>query len=557
MTNNTEKRRLLVVGLDGGTLDVIEPLIAQGRLPNLARIKSQGVAGPLRSVIPPRSAPAWIGFMTGWNPGRHGVLDFWQRDWRAYSAPSTRLVTSEAFAGQTVWDYAGAAGWRVGVVTVPVTYPAWPVNGFMISGYLMSPGMTPRSTFPPSLAERYGNLNFPEAYRNGASREAVMREGPRMIRSLGQAAAELQREYDCEMLVVVLGPVDKAQHDFWRYREPDCPPDLRARYGDVIDHHYEVADEVIGGLWEQMGVGETNVVVISDHGGGPYPRRCFHTNYALYEYGLLATGEAAAPAVSVSALRALRFRLRGDLYHRLKTWGQRLLPRRTWDGLVTRYRGLASVDWERTRCYRVRLQAPAEGIIVNLKGRQPQGIVAPGAEYEAVREQVIAAMSEVTDPETGKRIVAACYRREDLFSGPFVEEMPDIFMVLCPGYKGDDRLDVGRVSPTPQEELERFRGEHTMDGILLAAGPDIRRGVHLKGANLLDVPPTLLYLLDVPVPEVMDGQVLQGMLREETLAARPMRRTSERLVGQSVAQAFTAEEEREVLDRLAGLGYLG
>jgi predicted AlkP superfamily phosphohydrolase/phosphomutase len=315
--------RLLVVGLDGGNFDVIDPLIAQGRLPNLARIREQGSTGILRSVIPPRSAPAWITFMTGWNPGRHGALDFWERDWRLYASPNTRLITSSGFAGRTFWDYASTSGKRVGIVTVPVTYPAWPVNGFLLSGYLLSPGMDERSAYPPALGQRFGDqLRFPDAYREGSTHEAAMREGPQMIRYRGQVAARLQAEYDSELLVIVLAPVDKAQHDFWRYREPDCPPSLRERYGDVINHHYEVCDTVIGELWQQMGIEETNVVIVSDHGAGPYPRRCFQTHYVLHKHGLLATLGTEAEK-SRDWLRKLRFRMRGDLFYQLKTWGLR------------------------------------------------------------------------------------------------------------------------------------------------------------------------------------------------------------------------------------------
>lgn len=549
--------KLLVVGLDGGTFDVIDPLIAQGRLPNLARVRTEGTAGVLRSVIPPRSAPAWITFMTGWNPGRHGVLDFWERDWRSYSSPTEGLVTTDRFAGRTFWDYACAAGRRVGIVTVPVTYPAWPISGFMLSGYLLSPGMDEHSAYPPDLAERFGTrLLFPEAYRKGATREAVMREGPRMIRYRGQVAAELQSEYHNELLVVVLAPTDKAQHDFWRYREPDCPPDLKERYGDVIDHHYEACDAVIGNLWEQMGAKETNVVIVSDHGGGPYPRRCLQTNYVLHKHGLLAIHETQNDQQTLDWLRTIQFKLRGDLLHRLKTWGQRLMPTQTWRALHERYHGITAIDWGQTLCYRVPLQVPVEGIMVNLKGRQPQGIVEPGQEYDSVRKRVIELMSQVVDPETGQPVVEACYLREDIYCGPFVEELPDIFLLLRPGYKGDGQLDTGPVSATTQAELERFRGNHTMDGIFMASGPAVRSGVTLQGANLIDVAPTLLYLMDIPIPEDMDGRGLTGAIREEHLRAWPMRVTAEVLPGQSSERAFTADEEREILDRLTGLGYV-
>jgi predicted AlkP superfamily phosphohydrolase/phosphomutase len=194
--------------------------------------------------------------------------------------------------------------------------------------------------------------------------------------------------------------------------------------------------------------------------------------------------------------------------------------------------------------------------MINLVGRQPKGIIEPGKDYESVRENVMDIMRQVIDPETNQPIIEACYRREDLFSGPFVNEMPDVFLLLRQGYKGDKRVDIGPVSPTTQAELERFRGEHTMDGIFMAAGPSIQSRATVRDANLIDLAPTLLYLMGVPIPEDMEGRVLSQAIHQEWLATSPIHRTSKTLSGYETQQRLTDEEEKEITDRLAGLGYV-
>ena len=137
--------RLLLLGIDGGTWAVIDPLIRRGEMPHLAALVAQGTRATLRSTLPPQSAPAWVSLVTGQNPGRHGIFDFWARDLSKYEDGSAPLNRSTLFAGHTVWDFIGGAGLRVGVVSVPVTYPAWPVNGFLISGTPLAPGMDEQS----------------------------------------------------------------------------------------------------------------------------------------------------------------------------------------------------------------------------------------------------------------------------------------------------------------------------------------------------------------------------------------------------------------------------
>jgi predicted AlkP superfamily phosphohydrolase/phosphomutase len=546
------KRKLLIAGIDGGTWEVIHPLIEQGELPNLAALVRQGVHGSLRSTLPPQSAPAWVSLVTGQNPGRHGIFDFWARDLRQYDDASTQLNQATIFAGQTIWDYAGAAGLHVGVISVPVTYPAWPVNGFLISGTLLAPGMNQHAAYPSELAERYGlALNFPDGYRYGASREEVMREGPAMMLRRKDVVLELLAKYPCDFLMVVLGETDKAQHDFWRYLETDCPQEERERYGEVISDHYRVADQVLGEILDAFGR-DAIVAVVSDHGAGPYPRRVFRTNAWLREQGWLTLRSRAG--VLQLGLQTTIQQVKRFLPGRLQATIRRRADARLLSGLRDRYTGLHDLEWQATQAYRVPMQPPAEGIMINLQGRQPEGVVPP-AEYETTVERIAEELSAFTDLETEKPVVAEIHRRDQIYSGPYVEERaPDLVLVMAPGYKGAWGNDLPVVAPVPAAELAQYRGTHTMDGIFILSGPGIHRDVRLEHFSILDVAPTLLHALGLPVPTNMDGRVLLETFKSTHAAAVRHAEPAETAVPPN--SRLSGSEEQEIVERLRGLGYL-
>src|SRR5439155_5222514 len=145
------RRKALIIGLDGATWDVIDPLLAKGELPHIGRLVERGVRAHLRSTIPPVTAAAWPSIVTGMNPGMHGIFRFETLDHEEYDRRG-EFNSSDRIAGRTIFDYLGGLGERVLAAAVPMTYPAWPINGRMVSGY-----PTPRPdqffTYPPEWAD--------------------------------------------------------------------------------------------------------------------------------------------------------------------------------------------------------------------------------------------------------------------------------------------------------------------------------------------------------------------------------------------------------------------
>jgi len=553
------QRQVLVIGLDGATFDIIDPLVAEGKMPTLARLARQGARATLTSTIPPNSAPAWTSFMTGLNPAKHGILDFRAVDLRSYEVYTSTFVTSAAFAGKTIFDMAGKGTRGVVAFRVPLTYPTWPTNGLMVAGY-PTPDRTQAYTYPADLADSLNPIaifSHDEILKAGIAEER--RNADFELKVLLDNMGRWLKENRHDFYMAVTGISDGFHHKFWKYHDPSHPlhdPSWPASDKNIIREYYQRLDEAVAALLDLVD-DSWLVVVMSDHGGGPRPWRHFNTNAWLATQGWLAIkGRGGNHHLYAGARYALE-------------WARNRLPVRDWvahhlpdrirqeAAAVRNFTGL--VDWTRTRAYRVPLQFPAEGIQINVRGRQPQGMVASGLEYETLREEIIQALREVRDPETGKPAVQQVWRREDIYVPGDLEAVPDIVFVTAPHLDcGPDLRHV--FSDVPLSFLERLNGEHTMEGITFFWGEGVRAGARLD-VSILDLPPTLLWALGLPVPPEMDGRVVTEAFTDAYLASHPVQMGAP-LSGDQVAggradtEGLTREEEEEIRKALAGLGYV-
>lgn len=544
--------KMVVLGLDGATLDIIRPLVDQGRLPNLARLMREGTGGELRSTLPPVTAAAWSTFMTGLNPAGHGIFQWRTYDPTKYTNLDERVVSAKRLAGRAFWDVLGQAGFRVAVITVPVTYPPWQVNGHMLSGY-PCPDAQQNYTYPSewaaSLEQSY---NFSADHYLSASDEEILRDGLDMLRRRTDLALSLIAEGEVDVCVLVLGEIDRAQHDFFKYSDSrfSASSTAPAHLREAIHRHYEVADEQVGRMLEAM-ASDGVMLVVSDHGGGPHPPRYFHTNAWLHARGWLAVRGGSGRFLSTWARRGVQ-----AVRRRLPF--EEALRRRLPAGVVNRARSytlnIADVDWARTQAYRFPMYYPAEGIEINLRGRQPQGIVASGSEYERLVEEVTQALREERDPVTGEPIVEEVYFKEEIYHGPYLDIAPDIVFVCRRTHRTGAEVGGAFVSAVGLDALDKDNGVHTMNGIFFAYGAGVAKGRELADAHLQDVAPTVLRLAGVPAPMEMDGKVLEDIFAE----APAMRRAGEisAFEPREDLGEITPEDEEDMLKKLRGLGYV-
>ncbi len=546
------RRKILVIGWDGATFSVIDPLLAEGKLPTLARLQREGVRATLTSTMPPNSAPAWTSFLTGVNPAKHGILDFREMDLRRYDLYTGDFVNATAFAGHTIFDLIGRHSRGVVAFRVPMTFPVWPIEGIMVAGY-PTPDRKRAYTYPPDLAERLTPIalhSHDEILKAGIEEER--RNADFEIALLLEHMSRWIREGAHDFYMAVTGITDGFHHKFWKYHDPSHPlhnPRWSDEEKNIIREYYRRLDAMVGELLSLVDE-EWLVVVMSDHGGGPRPWRTFNTNAWLAREGWLTpAGGRGGRWVH----RVLRYGVE---------WARNRLPFRQWvvehvpkrlrqEALAVRH-ATNLIDWSRTRAYRIPLQFPAEGIEINVRGRQPQGIVSPGAEYERVRAEIVAALRELKDPETGGPVVESVWTREEIYVPGNLDAVPDIVFTTVPHLGcGADLSSV--FSHVPLSFLERLNGEHTMEGIAYFWGHGVRSGARGR-VHMLDMAPTLLWAMGLPVPEAMDGRVRRDFFLEEE-AARPVERVD---VPWDVGGVENlSEAERAAIHRaLAGLGYV-
>ena len=217
------------------------------------------------------------------------------------------------------------------------------------------------------------------------------------------------------------------------------------------------------------------------------------------------------------------------------------------------WQGLQLIDFGRSQAYHFPMKcSPLAGININLQGRQPQGVVPPG-DYEALRDRIIRDIQQVKDPRSGERIVLRVYKREELYDGPFIERAPDIIVWCTDLYREGPFAQGPIVSEVPFDELVQVSGAHDDQGIFLAKGPHLAKGKTVYDANLIDMTPTILHAMELPVPSDMDGHVLQEIFSDGDRAVESV----DLDLSKKTSDSFLSEDEEQLIkDKLKGWGYL-
>jgi predicted AlkP superfamily phosphohydrolase/phosphomutase len=533
---------LTIIGLDAATFDVIDPLVAAGDLPNIARLLGNGAHGVMRSTTHPLTPQAWSTMVTGVNAAHHGVWDFAERDESGYGL---RVVNGSFRRAPAIWEYLTGAGRRVGLLNVPFTWPPPRVNGFAVSGF--DTATHDEMTHPPELLteieRELGTLELDHRFPVGPDGSVDVELVRRSCEQKARLALLLCERYTPELLFVVFMSADHIHHIAWT--------DWQERGRDsIVADVYRILDEAVGILVDGLPGGD--FLLVSDHGGGSL-HGVVNLNHWLAEHGFLTYRGIVGDS--------------GRLLRRLLMLRRRLLPesvrrtlKRTAPGISERVARRSidqALDLTRTRAF---AYGTFGNIVVNVRGREAQGVVEPGDEYERVRDEIAAGLLELCSP-TGERIVRAVHRREDMFDGPQLDRIPDL-LVEFDDYAWLGKGNLKGPTPTLWDEVQieggsevLYVGSHRFEGILALAGPSAASGVKLS-ARIEDVAPTVLYLLGEPVPDNLEGRVLVEAVEPSLLDERqPEYRPADGLeLDQS--RRFDEAETAAVESRLRGLGYL-
>jgi len=533
--------KILIIGLDAATMDLVEPWSSSGQLPNLARLIREGASGRMLSTPNMHSASAWTSILTGLNPGRHGLFVFSDRDFvtgkQVFFKGGDRI-------GELIDAHLSRSGLTSGFLNVPMTYPArCQPGGFMISG-LDAPSLNDRAFSPAELRAEifdrspsyaFSPPDLGEMMRAGRLEDAV-KAWLDLIEIQTAAAEYLIETRPTDFFMTVYTASDWGGHNLWN--------DLSGSTGEnPLLKIYRELDTAIGRLLEKANA--ANVFVISDHGMGAHTGASYHLAEWLELNGYMTRSGRTQPRHSI--ISASRRVARSLLPESVKEIVKSRIGLERVERLQSSEKDsfYSSVDWARTRAY----TEPGRHVInINLKGRNPDGII-PQSDYLEVCERIIDDLNLWRD-DRGERVVERVVRRDEVYHGPFSARASDLHVY----WNSAARFEV-----PPQEVQDRgfwWTGDHRPEGILICKGESVKPTRFREMPTVCDLLPTVMYATGLSIPKNLDGNVVREVFSREFLEKNLVRFESSAASDVGDEVRLSAEEEKIVEEKLRGLGYL-
>jgi predicted AlkP superfamily phosphohydrolase/phosphomutase len=462
-----KSNRVLVIGLDcAGPQLVFDQFKAD--LPVLSSLARQGTWGELESSIPCITIPAWSSMLSSRDPGSLGCYGFRNRVDYSYNPMS--LASSATIKEKRVWDYVGESGKQSVVIGVPQTYPLRPLNGHMVSG-LLTPGVESAFAYPAIFKQEI--LKVAPDYVFDVKGFRLMEKASLLQQIIDMTEIQFRlvahtlkyKPWDFFMYVNI--GVDRIHHSFWRYHDPQHRlHEPGSPFANAIHDYYTMVDSLIGQMIEMAG-DDVTVLVVSDHGVKRLDG-AICVNEWLWRSGWLV----------------------------LKTPPP--------DGMIVPFEQ-ADVDWSRTRAW-------ASGgyygrVFLNVAGREPQGVISPDA-YQETRAELADLLAVIPDPE-GRAMATTVFKPEEIY--PEVRGIaPDLLV-----YFGDLHWRaVGSLGYGRHYTLENDTGpddaNHAMNGMFILYEPGRTGSGCNTGHQLMDIAPTILNQLNMPIPGVMQGRLINS-----------------------------------------------
>jgi len=531
---NSPNRKVLVIGVDGATFKIIKPLIRKGRLPNLEKMIEKGVHGVLNSTIPIVSPVAWTSFMTGKNPEKHQIFDFFGKIQGSYKF---KINTANDRKAKPIWMNISERNKKVMVIGVTMTYPPDPVNGYMVSGQgAPLDSHMERYTFPPDFAkEIVGNfgrfktspgVNLRKINSSDKEKEKYLKGIFELVDYRVNLFKHMWVKEEFNFSMIFFLDTDGISHCFWKDIDSTHKHFQPGVYGDTIYKIYENVDSAIGKLLAIIDDG-VDVVLVSDHGFGPLNKVVFLNNW---------------------------LESKGYLEFKHTSWFKEVCSYII--TLVKRKKRMikGGIDWQKTEAY---FHGTVGNIFINLRGREPDGIV-DIKEYDDLCDDLKVGLLNIEDPETGEKVVERVYKKEELYKTKDIVIAPDLVVTFKKGYSVigadihfHDLKDTGEIITNSKN----WSGTHEREGVFIAYGKSFKKGHRCQSANIIDVAPTILYLLGMPIPESYDGKILKNIFTDE-IQSNPVSYFKDEDIFNGESEGYTEGENESVLRELRNLGYI-
>ncbi len=540
--------KILIIGLDAATMDLVKPWAEAGHLPTLRRMMQTGAYSVLLSTPNMHSASAWTSILTGLNPGRHGLYVFNDRD---FATGKQVFFKGGDRTGELISRHLARHDLTSGFLNVPMTYPAeCGAGSYMISG-LDAPSLNERAFCPASLREELLS-QFPDYYFTPKNIGDLMSAGRiaeatgawlRTIEIQTTAAEYLLEKYPTDFFMTVHTASDWGGHNLWKYFDP-LHPEYRADspHRDALLAIYQALDKSVARLLQFISA-DTQVYVISDHGMGRHTGASYHLAAWLEEKGFMVSAKPATRATLVRKSRNLAKKiLPASVKEKIKSsiGDERLKEIQA----AEKDSFYASIDWSQTRAY---TEAGRHVININLCGRNQDGVVAPD-DYQRVCDDLIRELNTWLDAE-GNKVVERVVRRDEVYQGEYASRASDLYIYW------NRTAHLGEPPKAVKAKGFWWSGDHVREGLLICQGKNIREAQQLRAEytpQVYDLVPTILHLAGLPVPKGLDGCVIEELCADA--AVIKFAETVNQLAGAN--ENLSEDEEKLIEEKLRALGYM-
>lgn len=554
MIDSRVRRKALIIGLDGATFDVLNSLMSDGKLPNIKYLKESGAHGNLQSTVPPVTGPAWVSMVTGKNPGKTGVFDhIIKRENSFYFEP---ITSNHLRQSRCLWDYLSERGMKVGILNFPILFPPYEINGFMVSG-LNSPD-TDNITYPRELKKELDmvangyEIMFPYNDPKYKGKEEVVLDGfHNLLNKRIKATRYLLEKNEWDFFMVVFSVCDFVQHYLWKDWDDTYPlyrSNKSKKLKEEFTNIWRKLDQALGEILK-LRKKETNVFLVSDHGFGPLSEQ-FFINSWLEKHGYLVMKPRSKSLYT--HMKALSQPLK-KAYGPIMAKAINFIKSRT-NLPIARFTSL--IDFNKTRAVAGEHTSIFGGIYI-LVNNKCSSTFKRSAVYQKLKDEIIGKLRDLPREFTHIHKVNI-YESQNIYKGSYTKNAPDIIFDIN-DFKCSiitDRFDKTIFKTVPASQS--MTGTHRMNGIFIAQGPDIEK-TEVKNMKIIDVCPSILYLLGFPIPDDIDGRVVTEIVKQDFLKDNSIRyKKMEKIKKHGVSQTegISKEQEHAIKERLKGLGYL-
>lgn len=534
--------KVIIIGLDGATWKVIKPLMDKGLLPNIKRLVDSGASGVLRSTIPPVTASAWASFCTGVNPGKHGCYNFVYPD---NSLDNLQTIRSDSIKVVTFYEWLERNDVESILINLPCSYP--PLTHCITITSLLTVG--DQCVFPEELLSeskalrRYRIVPDMRLLAEGKLEEYA-RDIAELERTRFEAAKYLFKKH-WDVFFVLFSGTDWLQHVALQ--------ELLGGVSNVFTKVLEDIDQYIGWFHSQLDR-DTTMFLVSDHGFKEY-EGVFYVNEWLIKAGYLSLNGGTHLNGSTQALAKQYNREREKLNLPIPASvmsflrRSRLLSSASFS-LYLKLKKLLPIDFQLPSQFDLKsskafcIGSESKGIYINDKVRFSNGAVRP-EDVPTIKDELIEKLRSLRSP-SGDLVFRHVWNSDEVYSGDQTRFAPDI--ILEP-----DEFDVRATLPGVVTKRRRIFN-HDPDGILVATGRGIGERVSVEAASLLDVIPTVYYLLDIGLFDELDGKIISEIITPEFGTTHTMKQAEGRM--KVNRETSGSEETAAIVNRLKGLGYL-